>query len=380
MKIAVNTRLLIPGRLEGLGTFTHQVLKQLVSDHPNDEFIFIFDRKWSDEFIYGPNVTPVYAGPQARHPFLYYIWFEYTITQLLKKYKPDIFLSPDGYLSLRTEIPQVPVIHDLNFEHFPHFFDPFHRWHYRTFFPRYCKKAKKIATVSEFSKKDIANLYHIAPEKIDVIYNGVDALYQPADPQSIERFKQQTTHGQDYFVFVGGLYLRKNLSNILKGFESFKKKTGSPVKFVLAGKSYKETQPLFELHQTLESKDDIIFLGRVEPREQIPIILSGAISLVYVSLFEGFGLPIAEAMQCGTPVITGNVTAMPEIAGDAAILADPTDIDSIAMAMEQLANSENLRNELRQRGFEQVKKFTWKKTAERLWNTIEFSADRANHF
>lgn len=374
MKIAVNTRVLLPGRLEGIGTFTHHVLKQLVTNHPNDEFLFIFDRKWSEEYVYGHNVTPVYAGPQARHPFLYYIWFEHTITRLLKKHQPDVFLSPDGYLSLRTNIPQVPVVHDLNFEHFPHFFDPLHRWHYRTFFPRYCQKAKKIATVSEFSKKDISDLYKLPLDKIDVIYNGVDELYQPANKASIEEFKRNTTGGQDYFVFIGGLYLRKNLSTVIKAFDAFKKKTQSPVKFLLAGKSYKETQELFELHQTLENKQDIIFLGRVEPREQVPVLLSGALSLVYVSLFEGFGLPIAEAMQCGTPVITGNITAMPEIAGEAALLADPYDYLSIALAMEKMAASEILRSELRQKGFEQVKKFTWKQTAERLWETLQSSA------
>lgn len=375
MKIAVNTRLLLPGRLEGIGTFTHHALKELVTQHPNDEFIFIFDRKWSDEYIYASNVTPVYAGPQARHPFLYYIWFEYTITRLLNKYKPDVFLSPDGFLSLRTNIPQVPVIHDLNFEYFPHFFDPFHRWHYTTYFPRSCQKAKKIATISEFSKKDISNLYNIPLDKINVIYNGVDPLYQPADKTIIEEFKRNTTGGQDYFVFIGGLYLRKNLSTILKAFEAFKKKTHSPVKFLIAGKSYKETKALFELHQTLESKEDIIFLGRIEPREKVPVLLSGAISLVYVSLFEGFGLPILEAMQCGTPVITGNITAMPEIAGDAAILADPYNHLSIASAMEQITTSEKLRLELRKKGFEQVKKFTWKKTAERLWETLRASLE-----
>ncbi len=376
MKIAVNTRLLLPQRLEGIGTFTHQVLKQLVADHPNDEFLFIFDRKWSSEFIYADNITPIQAGPQARHPFLYYIWFEYIITQLLNKYQPDVFLSPDGYLSLRSNIPQVAVIHDLNFEHFPHFFDPFHRWHYRTFFPKYSQKAKRIATVSEFSKKDISELYNIPIEKIDVIYNGVDALYKPADKNAIDEFKKKITGNQDYFVFIGGLYLRKNLYTILKAFDAFKKKTHSQVKFVLAGKSYNETEELFKLHQTLESKEDILFLGRVEPREQIPVILSGALSLVYVSLFEGFGLPIAEAMQCGTPVITGNITAMPEIAGDAAILADPYDHLSIAQAMEKITSSEKLRSDLRRKGFEQVKKFTWKQTAERLWNTIQTSVEK----
>lgn len=370
VRIAVNTRLLLKGRLEGIGSFTHNILQQLVADHPEHEFIFLFDRPWSPEFQYASNVTPVFAGPPARHPLLFYIWFEYVVPRLLRKHKVDVFLSPDGFLPLGASIPQVAVIHDLNFEYYPAFFTPMTRWFYRTFFPRYARVATRIATVSEFSKSDLVNLYNVSPEKIDVIYNGVDAMYAPASSAAINDFTSKHTAGEDYFAFVGGLYLRKNLSMVLRAFDEFKRQTRSPVKFVLAGRSYRETDELFRLHQTLACKDDIIFLGRVEPAEAVPIILSGALSLVYVSHFEGFGLPIIESMRCGTPVITGNVTAMPEIAGDAALLVDPTSVQSIADAMATMASSDQMRQELRSKGLEQSEKFTWKRSADALWSSI----------
>lgn len=374
MKIAVNTRLLLPNRLEGIGTFTHNVLRRMVLDHSEHEFYFIFDRPYSQEYIYADNVTPIVVGPPARHPLLYLIWFELSVQRVLRKLKPDVFLSPDGYLSLRSSIPQVPVIHDLNFEYFPEFFSWIDRKHFQFFFPRFARKARRVATVSQFSKDDLVRLYGIDQSLIDVVYAGVDPLYTQVDQHAVNEFKKATTGGQDYFVFVGGLYLRKNLSTVIRAFDAFKERTGSPVKFVIAGKSYAETKPLFDLHKTLKHKDDILFLGRIEPREKIPVLLGGALSLVYVSLLEGFGLPIAEAMSCGTPVITGNITAMAEIAADAAVLADPYDYTSIASAMQKVAESPDLRAQLRIAGMQRAAEFTWQRTADALWECVTRSA------
>jgi glycosyltransferase involved in cell wall biosynthesis len=374
MKIAVNTRLLLPNRLEGIGTFTHNVLRRMVLDHPEHEFYFIFDRPYSQEYIYADNVTPIVVGPPARHPLLYLIWFELSVQRVLRKLKPDVFLSPDGYLSLRSSIPQVPVIHDLNFEYFPEFFSWIDRKHFQFFFPRFARKARRVATVSQFSKDDLVRLYGIDQSLIDVVYAGVDPLYTQVDQHAVNEFKKTTTGGQDYFVFVGGLYLRKNLSTVIRAFDAFKERTGSPVKFVIAGKSYAETKLLFDLHKTLKHKDDILFLGRIEPREKIPVLLGGALSLVYVSLLEGFGLPIAEAMSCGTPVITGNITAMAEIAADAAVLADPYDYTSIASAMQKVAESPDLRAQLRIAGMQRAAEFTWQRTANALWECVTRSA------
>jgi glycosyltransferase involved in cell wall biosynthesis len=368
MRIAVNTRLLIPGRLEGLGTFTHEVLQRMVKAHPEHEFIFIFDRQWDESFIYGPNVIPIKIGPQARHPILYHIWFEYSLPRIFKKMKPDIFLSPDGYLSLRSTLPQVAVIHDLNFEHHPEFFDAFHRWHYHQYFPKYAVKASRIATVSEFSKSDIVTHYHIPENKIDVIYNGVDQTYQSVSEKEKEAIRIKYSQGEEYFVFVGGLYPRKNLARIIQAFDLFKSRTGSKMKFLIAGKRYRESQDIFDMHSSLKHKNDIEFLGRIEPKSEIPKLLTAARSLVYVSLFEGFGLPIAEAMKCETAVITGNITAMPEIANGAALLCNPYQTKDIAKAMEQMMNND-LRNRCIERGKEVVKSYSWEKTADELWNS-----------
>ena len=172
MIIAVNTRLLLHNKLQGIGWFSYETLSRIAREHPEHTFHFFFDRPFHEEFIFSDNVVPHVLFPQARHPILYYLFFEFAVTRALKKVKADVFLSPDGYLSLRTDVPSVQVIHDLNFEHFPEFVPFLERKFYRYFFPRYAQKATRIATVSSYSKQDIIDLYNQPESKIDVVYNG----------------------------------------------------------------------------------------------------------------------------------------------------------------------------------------------------------------
>ena len=152
MKIAVNTRFLIKNKLEGIGWFTYESLKRITRQHPEHEFVFLFDRPYAEEFIFSDNVTGRVLFPPARHPLLWYWWFEYSVTAALKQIKPDIFLSTDGYLSLACQVPQVIVMHDLAFEHFPDHVNALTARYYRHFTPKFAKKANRIATVSEYSK------------------------------------------------------------------------------------------------------------------------------------------------------------------------------------------------------------------------------------
>ncbi|MBU2466725.1 MAG: glycosyltransferase, partial [Bacteroidetes bacterium] len=168
IRIAVNTRLLIKNKLEGIGWFTYENLRRIVKNHPEVDFYFFFDRSPDQEFIFGKNVTALVLQPPARHPFLFVLWFEWSVNRALKQLKPDLFLSPDGYLSLRNNTPDLAVIHDLNFEHFPKDLPFLVRWYYRWFFPRFARKASRIATVSNFSKNDIFKQYGVPLSDIDV--------------------------------------------------------------------------------------------------------------------------------------------------------------------------------------------------------------------
>jgi len=369
LRILVNTRLLLPGRLDGIGWFSHETLSRIVKNHPEHEFIFVFDRQYHPTYIYGPNVTPVVAFPQARHPLLFLIWFEISLPWIMHRYKPDLFLSPDGYVSLSAHIPTLAVIHDLNFEHRPGDLPFFARNYYRFFFKRFARKAKRIATVSEYSRQDISSQYGINPEKIDVVYNGASEGFRPLNRDEIEHTQQNFSEGKPYFLFVGSLHPRKNLINLFTAFDLFKIQTGSSHKLLIAGGRQWWTHELQTSFDKMKHKKDVIFTGRVS-EDTLHRITASAFALTYVSFFEGFGIPIIEAMQSGVPVITSNVTSMPEVAGDAALLANPYDPVTIATAMQQLYYDENLRQSLIGRGFERARLFSWDRSAELLWNSI----------
>ncbi len=370
MKIAVNTRLLIKEKLGGMGWFTYQTLIRITRDHPEHHFYFIFDRKWNEEYVFSDNVTPIKLGPQARHPVLWYIWFMFSIPRFLKKYKPDLFLSPDGFIPLKTSIPSLAVIHDINFYHLPQDYPFFVRHFYLKYFPLFAARSKRIATVSEFSKSDIVRSYNIRPDKIDVVYNGSDPVFVSLPTDKQKQIKEKYSEGEDFFVFIGSLVSRKNLSRMIEAFDIFKAKTRLPHKLVIIGDPIFRHCNALEAHAKMIFREDVIFVGRI-PREEIRKVLASSRALLFVSCFEGFGIPILEAFRCEVPVITGDKTSLPEIGGDAAFYADPYSVDDIAKAMTEIDKNESLREKLINKGKLRKELFTWEKTALKLWDCIE---------
>jgi glycosyltransferase involved in cell wall biosynthesis len=232
MVIAVNARLLLPDKLEGIGRFANETLRIITTGHPEHTFVFIFDRKFSREFIFADNIIPVTLIPPARHPVLWYLFFEWSVPRILRKFKADLFLSPDGWLSLSTKVRSMAVIHDLNFFHLPEYI-PWHvRLYYNYFFPRFVKKATRIATVSEFSRKDISNMLHYDSQRIDVVYNGANDHFVPIDEEEQTIVRENFSQGCPYFLFVGLIHPRKNLSSLIMAFEGFKQSMNSNVKLV----------------------------------------------------------------------------------------------------------------------------------------------------
>jgi glycosyltransferase involved in cell wall biosynthesis len=369
MRIAINTRLLLKGKLEGIGWYTNETLKRIVTQHPEHEFIFFFDRPYDPSFVFADNVTPVVFGPQARHPLLFYIWFEQRIPYFLRKYKADLFLSQDGLMSLKTKVPTCLVMHDLAFEHYPEHLKTSHQYFYRKFSPLYARKAKRIATVSEFSKEDIARRYHISTDKIDVTYNGAHEEYKPLNWEQREAVKKEYADGCEYFVFAGALHPRKNIVNMLKAFVAFKKRQRSNMKLVIVGRLAWNAEKIEQMREEMRFKDEVKWVGYLNVQE-LSKVIGGAYALVYASLFEGFGIPILEALQCNVPAIISNTSSMPEVGGDAALLVDPKDYNDIAAKMEQMYKDESLRSRLIAAAPKQVEKFSWDKTAASLWKSM----------
>jgi len=368
--IAVNARFLIEGKMEGIGRFTFESLKLITEKHPEHRFIFIFDRPYSETFIFSDNVIPVVMQPPARHPFLWYAWFEWALPRVFKKYKPDAFLSTDGFLSLNSNVPSSLVIHDLAFLHYPEMIDGLSNRFYKHFTPKYVAKAKRIATVSEYSKSDIVSKYGIAPDKIDVVYNGANISCKPLMNGSLQAVKDQYTDGKDYFLFVGAVHPRKNLGRLLKAFDKFKSKHNSDVKLLVVGRKAWHVDRAMGIYESMKYKEDVIFKGHLSIQE-VSKVTAGALALTYVSVFEGFGIPILEALYCESPVITSNISSMPEVAGDAALLIDPHSVDSIEEAMSEIYLKPELRKKLIHQGRIQRENFKWELTADKLWKNLE---------
>lgn len=373
MIIAVNTRLLLQGKLEGIGWFTKETLSRMVMDHPEHRFIFIFDRPYSQEFIFSDNVTPVVLFPPTRHPLLWMIWFELQIPRILNKYKADLFFSPDGYLSLSTKVNQLAAIHDINFAHRPKDLPWLKAAYYNFFFPRFARKAKRIVTVSAYSKEDIHQTYQIPSHRIDVVYNGINTLYTPTGEKERKAVKAAYSQGKDYFLFIGSLHPRKNIVGLLKAFDAFRASVDSDVKLLIVGGSMFKTGEIQQAYQAMRYKSEVVFTGRVTS-EQLHQILGAALALTFVPFFEGFGIPVIEAMSAGVPVISSNTTSLPEVGGDAVLYVDPHDVNQLKDAMVRMSEDDTLRQGLIEAGFRQKEKFSWDKTARLLWESIHTCA------
>jgi len=369
MRIAVNTRFLLSSKMEGFGYYTYEVVKRLVEEHQEHEFILFFDRKFDEKFVFGENVTPVILNPPARHPFLFYIWFEFSVKRALKKYKADVFISPDGYLSLKSKVKQIAVIHDVNFEHNPEDVPWLMRKYLRRFFPKFAHKATHILTVSEYSKQDICSTYKIDTAKVTALWNGASPKFKPLSLDQKTMVRSTYTRGNPFLLFVGALHPRKNLGRLIRSFEQFKRSNSKDQhKLVIVGAELFGGK-LGEIEISSFIREHIILTGHVSLSD-LADIMGAASIFTYVPYFEGFGIPLVEAMKCGTPILSGDRTSLPEVAGDAAIYCDPFSIEDISEKMSILANSSSTREELSRKGLKRSKLFSWDSTSNEIWSII----------
>lgn len=367
MNIGVNTRILLKNRMEGVCRYTHETLSRMVAAHPEDKFFFFFDRPYDESFVYADNVTAIVAGPQARHPFLWYLWFERTIPKLLKKYEIDVFLSPDTYLSLSTKVPTVLVSHDIAYAHYPEHIPYLTRKYYQKYFPQFHHRAKRIVAVSNATKKDIVKTYKLDPEKIEIGYNAAPPHFKPLSKKEIGSFRDTHTEGKPYFIYVGAVHPRKNVHTIIKSFDIFKKNTSSDYKLVIIGRNAWKNNNFQQTLKKSKYRSDIICLQ--DFIEDVSPYIASSYALIYISLFEGFGIPILEAMKCDIPVICSNVSSMPEVAGNAALLVNPHNTHEVSATMTYLLN-EHVRSELIELGRVQREKFSWNRTAEIIYDQL----------
>jgi glycosyltransferase involved in cell wall biosynthesis len=369
MKIAINARFSGDGFREGYGRFTEGLIRKL-AENEADQFVMMYDRDPGASVIRGSNIEVKVKGPAARHPLLWKLWYDISMPSMARSSGADLIFSPDGFCSLSTRIPQVLAIHDLAFHHFPQGISSFYRSYYTYFTPRFIRKARHIVTVSEFSKADILRHYPFAAGKISVVHNAADELFKPMDWKEREEFKAELSNGAEYFLYAGAIHPRKNVVNLLKGFSWFKKRHKSNMKMVLAGRLAWGSDEFTGLLKTYKYRDDVIHTGYVSD-ERMAKLMASSYALVYPSYWEGFGLPVVEAMQAGVPVLTSSNSAMPEIAGEAALYCEPADHEGWGKLMGLIYKDENLRSSLVMKGLERSAQFSWDESAAKLRTILE---------
>ena len=373
MRIAINHRFGTYSYQEGFAVFANGIVQAMAEQCPGDQFLLLADQPPASELPTLPNQEWSQCGPPARHPLLWKFWYDVQLPRMLRRSAAEVLLSPDGFCSLTTRVPQVLVIHDLAFLRFPQFLPRAQQWYYRHYTPAFIRKARRIITVSECSREDIIRHYPFARGRVDLVHNAADPAFHPLEWDEKEQVKERFTQGREYFLCVGSVHPRKNLVNLLKGFSAFKKRQQSNMKLVIAGRMGWQTEAFMDALSTFKFRDDVILTGYL-PRTDLAALTGSAYALVYPSLWEGFGLPVLEAMQCGVPVLASGNSSVPEVAGGAALYFDPNDPAAIGERMMLIYKEEGRKRDMAGTGRELAARFRWQDSAARVREILELAA------
>ena len=346
--------------------FARRLIEHLL-EMPEFEVTLVHYKKMPDDLLYSQArevIIPLVRFPYAAH-FISFIRF-----CLTTDYKFDVFQwlvgRPYPFFWLVPAEKIVILAHDAGGALAPGIFT-WAQFFFNLMLRYFHGRMDAVIGVSHFASREIVYAYHIPPEKVFTIYNGIDEIYKPTSPEKVkETLKRYGLDVGKYFLYIGGLQTHKNIPNLIKAYDLLCCVGGARVeeKLIVAATPSYGGKEVYEAANASKFKKNIIFLPRVIALEDMSAFYSGATALVYPSLHEGFGLPPLEAMVCGTPVVASFATSLPEVVGEAAILVDPKNLEDIMKGMKRILENPGLRDELREKGFVQARKFTWEKYAE----------------
>jgi glycosyltransferase involved in cell wall biosynthesis len=372
----------------GIGRFTRELIRAFLSldsmGGPSHEYILFAATGGLPRSITEPRLAYVTQPAITRHlkfeicnlrflsdDWLHRIWHRARLPIPIETAigRVDLFHEPDFVLPpTLPRTPTVLTVHDLTFVRDPESAFPRLRRYLNCVVPRSVARATHVLADSAATKNDLVELFHTSPDKITVLYGGVDARFAPVrDPERLAAVRAKYNIGLDPFILgIGTIQPRKNFRRLVQAFSHLRPPAfASDLKLVIAGGKGWLYDDIFAEVKRLGLEGCVLFPGFVDD-DDLPTLYSAAEMLAFPSIYEGFGLPILEAMACGTPVVTSVTSSLPELAGDAALLVEPTDVDAIAAALRRLLQEANLRHRLVAAGFDQARKFTWEKAAAQL--------------
>lgn len=364
MHIGINT-LSLPSQRTGGGKYISYLVDNLCRLDRSNSYSIFANRINIHEFHLDdrPNLDIIDGGFMTNIRPSRLVWEQVFLPRQARKRKIDLFHSPGFVAPLGLKCRSVVTIFDMTFFLFPGGHTLPKRLYFGFFLPLSARKADMVITISESSKNDIIRFLHLPEEKVRVIYPGVDDIFRPVkDNEKLERVKARYGIRKDFILSVGVVEPRKNLDRLIRAFNLLVREDGFGLDLVIVGKKGWAYGAVLDLPEQLGLEKRVIFTGYV-PEEDLPLLYSAASLFVYPSIYEGFGIPVLEAMACGTPVITSNVSSLPEVTGDAGLLVDPYDIQAMVQAIKKLLGDEALRKRMREAGLRWARQFSWEKMA-----------------
>ncbi len=321
-------------------------------------------------FLPAGNLVPVdglaqaHSRLQTSKPMQRILWEQTALPGLVRQRRLDLLHGAVNVTPLLSLCPTVVTIHDLSFMRTPQAFPATQRRYLHGMVRRSARHARQVIAVSQATKDDVVALFGVPPQRITVVYNGVDDVFAPASPEQVEAFRRERGLPERFVLHLGTLEPRKNLARLVEAFAQAGQQLTDcdDLKLVLAGGKGWDYDDIFVTVERLGLQEQVLFPGYVADAD-LPWFYRAATVFAYPSLLEGFGLPVLEAMACGTPVITSAVSSLPEVAGDAALLVDPASVDALTDALVQMLSDAALAGEMRRRGLLQAGRFSWQRTA-----------------